>query len=89
MILPFLCAQEVDVDMESSSILPIQTLLTGYKENEDGKLVKTFTQEINYFNVREVFVDDIRTEVLDVSNCFPDDEDRKHFDIFLKTEGKS
>lgn len=75
--------------MESSSILPVQTLLTGYEEDEAGKLVKKFTQEINYFNVRELFVDDIRTEVLDVSNCFPDDKDRNHFDIFLRTEGKS
>ena len=76
--------------METSSIIPVQTLLTGYEEDKEiGKLFKTFTQELNYFNVREILIDDTSSEVFDVSNCFPDDEQRNHLDVFLKTEGKS
>lgn len=80
--------QKNDVDLETSSIIPVQTLLTGYGENDDRLLVKQFTQEINYFNIREIMTDDISSEVFDVSNCFPDDKSRTLFDVFLRTEGK-
>ena len=82
------CHQDDDVEMETTSVVPVQTLLTGFNPDDNGKLVKVFTQEINYFNVREVMTDDIDYENFDVSNCFPDDRSRIHLDMFLKTEGK-
>jgi hypothetical protein len=58
-------------------------------ENDNELLVKSFTQEINYFEFREILTDDIHSEVFDVSNCFPADKDRNHFDLFLKSDGMS
>ena len=49
-------------------------------------MVKKFSQEINFFNFRELSTNDIYYDTFDVSNCFPRDEERVHLDLFLKTD---
>ena len=84
-MLTFEFLQENDIEMETPSLVPVQTLLNGYIKDDDGKMEKLFSQEINYFNFRELFTDDIYYDTFDVSNCFPRDEERVHLDLFLKT----